>query len=429
MIDTHALYENCRTQYKEFTDDARSMHTLRSTLMAQWIGAPSQKVIIDYLDNPEFQNWDIAVFDFMLEISGMYLADKWGVVVVFNSVTLSFTPMLLPSWPFPVLGSQFTDNLTFTQRFANTLMLPFVHAIKLTVVLCNFYVVGSKKCPPISKILYNGAAVGYPLLINSVIGFEFSRSHPSAMTHYMGPLVQLEMTYSPDKVPLPVAAWLGSQKNSNGVIYISMGSTAHLTHSMAWSIIESIQQTNYSAIWSLGASELMILDGIDFNESQIFIVSWMPQKNVLSHPSIKIAILHGGLGGIQEALSSGVPIICLPQMFDQWDNAARIEYHHLGVAINPQTLSKNKLVAAINSITNKYSSYKKAIIKVCKMFKATGGLQRASNLVEFYQEMGYLNLKHPFRTQTNIWNYKLVFWSIVSTVIIVILFHCLKKFF
>ena len=413
---------NCRTQYKEFTDNARNMHTLRSTLMAQWIGAPSQKMIIDYLDSPEFQNWDIAVFDFMLEISGMYLADKWGVVVVFNSVTLSFTPMLLPSWPFPVLGSQFTENLTFTQRFVNTVMLPFVHAVKLMVVLRNLHVIGSKKCPPISKILYNGAAVGYPLLINSIIGFEFSRSHPSAMTHYTGPLVQLEMTYSPDEVPLSVAAWLESQKSSNGVVYISMGSTAHLTHSMARSIIESIQQTNYSAIWSLGASEQMILDGIEFNETQIFTVSWMPQKNVLSHPSIKIAILHGGLGGIQEALSSGIPIICLPQMFDQWDNAARIEYHHLGVAINPQTLSNNKLVVAINSITYKYSSYKNAIVKVCKIFKAAGGLQRASDLVEYYQEIGYLDLEYLFHTstQTNMWNYKLVFLLTLSIVIIII---------
>ena len=393
--------------------------------MAQWIGAPSQRVILYYLDTPEFQNWDIAVFDFMLEISGMYLADKWGVVVVFNSVTLSFTPMLLPSWPFPVLGSQFSDSMTFTQRLVNTLMLPFVHAVKLTVILRNVHVIGSRKCPPVTQVLYNGAAVGYPLLINSVIGFEHSRSLPSAMTHYTGPLVQLRMAYSVAEVPPPIAIWLESQNNSNGVIFISMGSTAHLTHSMARSIIESIQQTNYSAIWSLGASEQVILDGIEFNESQVFIASWMPQRNVLSHPLIKIAILHGGLGGIQEALSSRVPIICLPQMFDQWDNAARIEHHHLGIAINPQTLSKNKLVAAISTIMSNYPSYKISIVKLCKMFQAAGGLQRALELVEFYQEIGYTNLKCLHHVQMNIWNYKTLL--LISTMIVIItLFQIMK---
>ena len=415
---------NCRTQYKKFTNDARSMYTLQSTLMAQWIGGHSQKVIVNYLDTPKFQYWDIAVFDFMLEISGMYLADKWGVVVVFNSVTLSFTPVLLPSWPFPVLGSQFPESLRFTQRFINTLILPFVHTVKLVVILRNVQVIGNKKCPPISKILYNGAAVGYPLLINSVIGFEFSRNHPSAMTHYTGPLLELTMTYSSSEVPLPIATWLELQKNSNGVIFISMGSTAHLTRSMAQSIIESIQQTNYSAIWSLGASEQIILDGIEFNDTQIFIVNWMPQKNVLSHPSVKIAILHGGLGGIQEALSSNVPIICLPQMFDQWDNAVRIEYHHLGVAMDPQTLSKDKLVLAIDSIINKYPSYKSAIMKVCKIFKAAGGLQRASKLVEFYQELGYLNLRFLFHTQANIWEYKILF--LITTSVMIITFQIIK---
>ena len=395
--------------------------------MAQWIGAPSQKVIVDYLDSPHINNWDIAVFDFMLEISGMYLADKWGVVVVFNSVTLSFTPMLLPSWPFPVLGSQFSDNLTFTQRFVNTLMLPFVHAVKLTVVLQNVHVMGSRKCPPVFKVLYNGAAVGYPLLINSVIGFEFSRSRPSAMIHYTGPLIQLEMTYSPAKVPLSIAAWLESQNDSNGVIFISMGSTAHLTHSMARSIIESIQHTNYSAIWSLGASEQSILDGIEFNETQVLIVGWMPQKNVLSHPLIKIAILHSGLGGVQEALSSRVPIICLPQMFDQWDNAARIEHHHLGVAINPHSLSKNKLVVAINAIMSNYPSYKIAIIKVCKMFQAAGGLQRASELIEFYQEIGHTNLKCLYHVQMNISNYKMFLLIIIIIIIVLIILFQIKK--
>lgn len=395
--------------------------------MAQWIGAPSQKVILDYLDTPDFQNWDIAVFDFMLEISGMYLSDKWGVVVVFNSVTLSFTPMLLPSWPFPVLGSQFSDNLTFTQRFFNTLMLPFVHAVKLTVILRNVQVMSSRKCPPISKVLYSGAAVGYPLLINSVIGFEFSRSRPSAMTHYTGPLLQLETTYSPAQIPLPIAAWLDSQNNFNGVVFISMGSTAHLTHSMARSIIESIQLTNYSAVWSLGASEQTILDGIEFNESQIFIASWVPQKNVLSHPLIKMAVLHGGLGGIQEALSSRVPIICLPQMFDQWDNAARIEHHHLGIALNPQKLSKNKLVAAISTIANDYTSYKIAIVKVCKMFEFAGGLQKASQLVEFYQEIGFNNLKHLYYVQTNIWNHRM-FLLVTFISIVITSFFQIKKF-
>lgn len=54
-----------------------------STLLAQWIGARSQRVIVNYLDSSKFKEWDIAVFDFMLEISGMYLADKWGDTVIF----------------------------------------------------------------------------------------------------------------------------------------------------------------------------------------------------------------------------------------------------------------------------------------------------------------------------------------------------------
>ena len=373
------------------------MFTLQSTLMAQWIGARSQKQIVDYLDSAKFRDWDVAVFDFMLEIGGMYLAEKWGVVVVFNSVTLSFTPMLLPQWSFPVLGSQFDDNMTFTQRMINTLILPLVHAVKLSVILRNTAVMGTGQTPHISEVLYNGAATGYPLLINSVIGFEFPRSHPSAVTHYTGPLIPNDMSNS-SRIPVLIANWLNSKsENSNGVIFISMGSTAHVTHYMAEMIIKSVQQTNHSAIWSLGASEQNILDGIKFNATQIFVIKWMPQRSVLNHPSIKMAMLHGGLGGIQEALSAQVPIICLPQMFDQWDNAVRITFHHLGIAIDPRSLSTKILVTAINSITKNYTVYKNAVAQVCKLFKAAGGLQRASELVELYQEMGYDIIKNQIR--------------------------------
>ena len=398
------------------------MLTLQSTLMAQWIGARSQKLIVEFLDSPEFQVWDVAVFDFMLEISGMYLSDKWGVLVIFNSVTLSFTPMLLPSWSFPVLGSQYPENVTFTQRLVNMLILPFVHVVKLSVILRNTNVIGTEKCPLIFKVVFNGAAIGYPLLINSAFGFEFSRSHPSAVAYYTGPLLQISMNYSSFGIPSSIASWLDLQTNSHGVIFISMGSTAHLTHHMARSIIQSVQQTNHRAIWSLGASEQTILDGIKFNRTQIYIVSWIPQKNILDHPSIKMAILHGGLGGIQEALSSCVPIICLPQMFDQWDNAIRMEFHRLGVTIDPHRLSKKMLVDAINLIIKNYFVYKNAVIKVSKLFEANGGLQRASELVELYGDIGNLKDESWFHVHTyseRMFSYK-QFLLTFNTLIIVV---------
>ena len=400
------------------------MSTLGSTVLAQWIGAQSQKVIVNYLDSPKFKEWDIAVFDFMLEISGMYLADKWGVTVIFNSVTLSFTPMLLPTWPFPVLSSQYFDDMTFLQRLTNTLILPFVHASKVIVVLRNAAVIGTEKCPPVSKVLFNGAANGYPLMINSVVGFEFPRSFPSVMTHYTGPLLPMSSPaltpyYTSTDVPQQITVWLDSHLSAKDVIVISMGSTAHLTKSIAQSIIQSIQQTNHSAIWSLGASVRSIVDGLEVDKERIFIVSWMPQKIVLNHPSVKLAILHGGLGGIQEALSSEVPIICLPQMFDQRDNAARLEYRHLGVAIDPLTLTTTKLVGAIDLITNKYSAYKDAVIKVNKLYTMAGGVERAAELVELYEKVGYLDRVMPCVQKDDQYpmSYKGVLYAAIITVV------------
>ena len=62
-------------------------------------------------------------------------------------------------------------------------------------------------------------------------------------------------------------------------------------------------------IWSLRKSNQHILEEIDKDPGRFFIVSWAPQLRILQHKATIMAILHGGMNGIHEALYSGVPIV------------------------------------------------------------------------------------------------------------------------
>src|SRR5206468_2833105 len=48
-----------------------------------------------------------------------------------------------------------------------------------------------------------------------------------------------------------------------------------------------------------------------------------------------------GLGTLMKALAHGVPVVCLPVLGDQPDNAARVVFHRAGVRLGPDATSED----------------------------------------------------------------------------------------
>jgi len=160
---------------------------------------------------------------------------------------------------------------------------------------------------------------------------------------------------------------------------------------MARVIVTSIHSANYSTLWSLGASTRLIFNDTDFSEGKILVKEWMPQMDVLGHHSVRVAILHCGLGGVQEALYNGVPIICMPQMFDQRENGVRVTHYGFGMTLDLNTLTVKQLMGAILQVDD--APHRKAALQTAHMFLAAGGVHKASELIEHYQEIGYKHLQ------------------------------------
>ena len=58
---------------------------------------------------------------------------------------------------------------------------------------------------------------------------------------------------------------------------------------------------------------------------------WLPQLALLAHRNCRLLVCHGGANSISEALSCGVPVVCLPIAWDQPVNAAMVTTDELGV--------------------------------------------------------------------------------------------------
>ena len=223
-----------------------------------------------------------------------------------------------------------------------------------------------------------------PQIVPSVIGIEYPRTI-SPLTHYVGPV----LTKTPDPLPTDLQVWL-SEQHTRSVIYISMGSHMPLSEESGAAIINGIAKTGYSAVWALRNSSLLETLTIRLDRSKLFVTNWAPQLSVLNHRAIRMAILHGGANGVHEALYNQVPVILLPTFGDQMFLAGRVRHNQLGVHISANNLSSSSISDAINEIDS--GNYVGNLRRLKKMIMLAGGVERAADLVEHYQDVGYSHL-------------------------------------
>uniref|UniRef100_A0A7N2N2Y4 Glycosyltransferase n=2 Tax=Quercus lobata TaxID=97700 RepID=A0A7N2N2Y4_QUELO len=119
--------------------------------------------------------------------------------------------------------------------------------------------------------------------------------------------------------------WLNS-KAPNSVIYVNFGSVTVMTPlqliEFGWGLANSKQPF----LWVIrpdlvvGESGTLPLEFEIETKERSLIISWCPQEEVLSHPSVGGFLTHCGWNSIIESLSAGVPMLCCPFIADQQTN-------------------------------------------------------------------------------------------------------------
>ena len=144
-------------------------------------------------------------------------------------------------------------------------------------------------------------------------------------------------------------------------------------------------------------SDQTVLEGMDIDEERFYISKWIPRQTLFKHPTLMMTILHCGMNGVQESLYNGLPVVCVPHGFDHFDVAARVVSAKVGNSLELKTGSifrqRERLTseAVTNAIlTNK--DYSEQAKRMREIFMFAGGAKRASDLVEFYAEVGYDHL-------------------------------------
>ena len=99
----------------------------------------------------------------------------------------------------------------------------------------------------------------------------------------------------------------------------------------------------------------------------ISIFNFVPQQRILSISDIFIT--HGGLNSIQEGLAYRIPLIVIPQQFDQFNNGKLVEKLEVGILLDKNKITAEILKDAVNNIIINREKYKKGIDKIVESFE------------------------------------------------------------
>ena len=359
---------------------------------------------------------DYIISDHTVTFLLHYVKKIWNITKVMTVYTpLPFFPPETQAWPFPHILTPYTDNMSFTDRLANTV----VHGVVMWVA-SHFviYKIATVEPAVATNEPIMDFGIRHPVVYTTVTGFDWPRTI-LPLQHYVGPM----LLSPPQPLDPPLLQWLDARA-ARSVIYIGMGTSATVTPALASSFVELSK--NYSIIWSLKKSNARVLEGLDVDDTKMHVTPWVAQFSLLQHPSLLMVVVHCGISTVQEALYNSLPVLCIPYGNDQYDTALRVSTQGVGEQLNSNNVNSEEIAKVIDKV--KEGEYRTAVKRVSRLLREAGGSKKAADLVELYATIGH---EHgiPAYVRYNwgyIQYYNIDVWATISVIITVIIWSCVK---
>ncbi|RMX43041.1 hypothetical protein pdam_00001822 [Pocillopora damicornis] len=302
--------------------------------MMEVLSTVCESVLNDTKIMEELRGYDLLVYD-VLGVCGALIGDRLGVQRVQMLVTPNnpfdhMIPTPLSYIPMMVLPG-FTDKMTFLQRVTNVVAY---------IGLGLFKDLLFARPMDALKLKYNITTErSYQ---ETVDGVELVLIRADFAIEYAQPLLPGNVMVGPLNVkegkPLPPdLEEFVNDSGGHGFIIVSFGSN------LASILPRTVVDTLATAFGKLKQRVVWRLKGYipSFLGSNIKIVEWLPQNDLLAHKNIKAFVSHVGHDSLYESAYHGVPLVAFPQFADQHFNAKKAE--NLGnIMVGPLSVREGK---------------------------------------------------------------------------------------
>ncbi|KAL5242909.1 hypothetical protein ACI65C_010319, partial [Semiaphis heraclei] len=166
----------------------------------------------------------------------------------------------------------------------------------------------------------------------------------------------------PKKLPEDILEFI--EQSSHGVIYFTFGSTVKMS-----SIPEHIRNAFIDALAKIPQRVLWKYeDELENKPKNVMVKKWLPQRDILMHPKVKLFISHGGISGLYEAVDAGVPVLGFPLFGDQYRNIDNLVNAGMAISMDLLSVSEETLLKHVLELINnkKYTINAKTASNVFK---------------------------------------------------------------
>jgi len=197
--------------------------------------------------------------------------------------------------------------MSFTQRLLNTL------TFDIEKILYHFHHL-PKQRKLFKKYFPDARRSLDEIRSSSAIIFMNNHVSVSSPRPYLPHLIEIGGIHVRPANPLPkdVQDYLDSA--TDGAIVFSMGS---IIQASKWP-----NEKREAFVTAFGKLKLKVLwkyenETLPNKPDNVMISPWIPQRDALAHPNVKLFISHGGKLGTTEAFYEGVPVLGIPVYGDQ----------------------------------------------------------------------------------------------------------------
>ncbi|KAM1019348.1 hypothetical protein ACFX13_041437 [Malus domestica] len=134
--------------------------------------------------------------------------------------------------------------------------------------------------------------------------------------------------------------WLDKRKNKS-VVFVGFGSECKLSKEQVFEIASGLELSGLPFLWALRNPNWANSDADALppgfaertSERGLVCFGWVPQIEILGHPSVGGSLFHSGWGSVIETLQFGHVLVVLPLIIDQPLNARLLEDKGLAVEV------------------------------------------------------------------------------------------------
>ena len=171
------------------------------------------------------------------------------------------------------------------------------------------------------------------------------------------------------------------------MIFVSSGTNAQFSPSSINELFSAFKEIESSTLvlWSLAESLHQFLPKAP--PSNLIIQKFFPQRAILQHPKTELFLSHCGANSMYESIAAEVPILAIPMMGDQTNNANKLARAGATVILNKDTMTKSEILENIKLIMNN-PSFKLGIVKQHQLMDYAGGAAKACDVILMAEKYG-----------------------------------------